>query len=1102
MNGGGSFAPYCTNGAFCSQYAFCSNLRGNSLWLGNQTTSLGCDTDGGFTISFWVKPTSSHSAWSDFFGFRIGGYNYRLEYTSASSAAVRVFCNMDENTSSLHSDYISAFSAGRWNHVALVFSGSSNYGIYVNGELATVARLAGGGTLTQVHVGQTLLREGTKVRCYPNNSSPTGTAIDNLDIYDTAFSAAQVATAANGHRREMPIWWKFDETNSRGLTAANSGSGDYTAFKWNPKNYGSGYSDYGMYLTPGFADTAHSFHLDASSGKFWANFCVTNLAETSGYGFSYSFWLKANDGATAWRSIFGFVLGDQNFRLAWGNATPRTLYYGGTGMTGQFSGFTPATWQHVCVLWNHATSKIEIYIDGEKKVATTFTADPGDSTAISRISVGPWAEGSNISEGFYNNNNKGTTVDEFAFFNYALSTNEIAWLGTRLPALPALESTNIVRSVSGSALWDGGVASWGVNEWDDGTSAWADSSRTVPWPLGEDSIVAAEVSFSEGAVLTNDTFVTSKRLVLAPASSATLPVSATLAAASGSLFAPHSLEIADGLVLTVPLYAVSTPGTLTLDTDSKIVFDVSNYCDGGTSNALSAGAFALPSGETSADLLSHFGTTDANYTLSLSADGKTILVAADSVPVVATWTGAGDGVTLDSAANWTCLNGAGTVIADALPGAHSRVVVCSGSAALSAAPGATFPWEYLRFESGSATLQGDCDWRGFGAVSVPDGVTVDLAGNNLYIGGGISGAGTIADTSATGGELHIYVAEGETAENSTVAFAGSLKLVKEGEGAFVSSRSQTYTGGTLVSAGTLQPHDATIQNSTGDYDGATTPAFGTGQITVSSGAAFDVRGNSQFGGKVVLAGGTLQNTGPYDITATGVTGTGATSLTADSYIYAPNSLVFESAAGCDLCGNTLNVDIATSKRLYLRSTTFTNGTIYARSGGWLTVPEKLPTDASTVDLKVASALEIFAALDVRDYEADYALNYNNGAYRIRVHGTFKPSEHDYFHGVRMLDGSTLDLSSRTNALPATAAFTTGANTLAFGEDGSETRETIYVKTGGAAFSRTTPLVTWDDDTRPDPSLVRFAAVDDTGFRYYSIKEDGLYAPLGFTLIVR
>ena len=53
-------------------------------------------------------------------------------------------------------------------------------------------------------------------------------------------------------------------------------------------------------------------------------------------------------------------------------------------------------------------------------------------------------------------------------------------------------------------------------------------------------------------------------------------------------------------------------------------------------------------------------------------------------------------------------------------------------------------------------------------------------------------------------ELHIAVPQGGTSTNSTVEIAGTVRLVKDGSGEFVTSKAgQTYTGGTLLSEGTL-----------------------------------------------------------------------------------------------------------------------------------------------------------------------------------------------------------------------------------------------------------------------------------------------------------
>ena len=55
----------------------------------------------------------------------------------------------------------------------------------------------------------------------------------------------------------------------------------------------------------------------------------------------------------------------------------------------------------------------------------------------------------------------------------------------------------------------------------------------------------------------------------------------------------------------------------------------------------------------------------------------------------------------------------------------------------------------------------------------------------------------------SGGELRINVASG-TFQNSTVAISNSVKVVKFGAGLYRSSKTQSYTGGTLVSGGNVQ----------------------------------------------------------------------------------------------------------------------------------------------------------------------------------------------------------------------------------------------------------------------------------------------------------
>ncbi len=82
----------------------------------------------------------------------------------------------------------------------------------------------------------------------------------------------------------------------------------------------------------------------------------------------------------------------------------------------------------------------------------------------------------------------------------------------------------------------------------------------------------------------------------------------------------------------------------------------------------------------------------------------------------------------------------------------------------------------------------------------------------------------------SGGELRINVASG-TFQNSTVAISNSVKLVKFGAGLYRSSKTQTYTGGTVVNGGNV---DSTVSHGFG--------AAGTA-FSISN-ARVDIRGQS------------------------------------------------------------------------------------------------------------------------------------------------------------------------------------------------------------------------------------------------------------------
>ena len=659
----GSSVPR-TTGALGSTYAYYSSAANTAIWLGDDSNSLGCGTAKGFTISFWIKTSSSHNAWTDFFGFRVGGVDYRCEYVANNNGNFTMYAGSHGNPMSVEpgiSSTMTEATAGTWKHVAYVFTpnGTNNLGtcsIYIGGVRVRGMNVLAAGNLQQLHIGTWVRQNGSDRQTKASN-----TGIDELAVFDYPVTAEQVkwlakyrpAQPANGPGRAMPLAYLLDvaSDSAQGVVADNSGTGTDAVYKWY-----NGYANWPNAWT-GALGSQYAFHLNNL-----ITFRVDNTSSADGLGASLdsgmtlSFWVKAPGSVNLWRDFLSLRIGNRYERFEWCASNPvKFTTYGAANGDGNVA-LTANTWQNVCMTWNPATSKMEFYLDGAKTGLTWNVPSPTSADVLKSLTFGCSVFGDQ-SGGMRHYQNAGTAnvfLDEIAVFNHSFSPEQIQWISTRVPCLPPLDATNLVRTVSANGAWAGGLASWTVREWDDANEAWTDTTRTTIYPTLEDTEAEVAVTLADGVELTNDTFVTPKKLALSAATSAALPLSATLKAAADSRFAPQALEIGAGLQLTVPLYAVNVGGTLTLGTDSKIILDVSNYYDGGTTNALTVGSFALPSGES--DVLAHFATTNPLYTLSLSGDGKTVVVTAETIPVTATWTGEGDGTSLDSAANWDCRN--------------------------------------------------------------------------------------------------------------------------------------------------------------------------------------------------------------------------------------------------------------------------------------------------------------------------------------------------------------------------------------------------------------------------------------------------------------
>ena len=170
----------------------------------------------------------------------------------------------------------------------------------------------------------------------------------------------------------------------------------------------------------------------------------------------------------------------------------------------------------------------------------------------------------------------------------------------------------------------------------------------------------------------------------------------------------------------------------------------------------------------------------------------------------------------------------------------------------------------------------------------------------------------------------------------------------------------------------------------------------------------------------------------------------------------------------------------------------TTGKLYVGKSGTADANHEIA--ATNVDFSVGCALNLYAPMDVRGYEALYEGPENVGTQPLNVFGTFRPVTSNYY-GCVLQDGSTLDLSGWQGAWPwsTTSAFTTGNNTVTFAEGA-----VVTVKLGAKCGK----VVSWNEKPTNFDTLTFVR--DPSDERRYKLvaKDDGIYAERGFVLIVR
>ena len=342
------------------------------------------------------------------------------------------------------------------------------------------------------------------------------------------------------------------------------------------------------------------------------------------------------------------------------------------------------------------------------------------------------------------------------------------------------------------------------------------------------------------------------------------------------------------------------------------------------------------------------------------------------------------------------------------------------------------------------------------------------------------------------GRLHVAVPSG-TKTNSGVTLSGNLRLVKEGAGTLVASKTgQTYGGGTEIVGGVLNP-------GTG---GSNHPFGSEGRdIIVHNGAVLDAEGKVGFGKyEITLDGGTLKNTGTGAKTESN-TQFRRVRLTKDSSLASESDMFFgvsdAEASTVYLGGHTLAVSIATGKELRFYGMAILDGTFDITSGGYFVVGGSGGIVATNnVDFLANCALVAASPIKVDNYTAKWISTTGKASSTnpINVYGTFTPAT-THFHGVKMQDGSTIDLMGWSGGWPLASDLNAGVKDVLFASGA-----TVTVKLGDKKVEGK-KILDWADTSAVVDTL-NFVRGDES--RGYSLRkmDDGLYYYSGLVIFVQ
>src|SRR5271165_4117837 len=234
---------------------------------------------------------------------------------------------------------------------------------------------------------------------------------------------------------------------------------------------------------------------------------------------------------------------------------------------------------------------------------------------------------------------------------------------------------------------------------------------------------------------------------------------------------------------------------------------------------------------------------------------------------------AGGGITSSKAV--TLNAGGGTFLADAGTSSILSGAISGAGSFTKDGPG-TLTLSGNNTYSGATTVASGILQAGSStALSTSSAFTVnsvlDLNGFSDTIGS-LAGTGTVRNNGAASAALTV------DADNTTTTFSGVvqngigvLQLTKTGTGTLILTGTNTYTGGTTISAGTLQIGNGSTGSITGNIIDNAALSFdrsnafvinssisGTGSVAQNGSSTLTLSGNNTYGGATTVALGTLQ----------------------------------------------------------------------------------------------------------------------------------------------------------------------------------------------------------------------------------------------------